>query len=165
MCARRGYFAVPDSNMTAEQRTAQLDEAIRSSLDSSELGLDVQVEPVDVSGIRKLKIQTKLDSTQLRLEEHSGVWTDNLDVAWAEYDSAGRSLGTVSQSISVKLSQQRREAISREGIIFSETVGVRSGAVEARLAVRDAGSGTIGSVNISLTRLFAAATTPQLPRK
>jgi VWFA-related protein len=163
--ARKGYYAVPDTTVTAAERTAQLDEAIRSSLDSSELGLEVTVDPVDVAGTRKLKVQTKVDSTQLHLEEHSGVWTDNLDVAWAEYDATGHSLGTVTQSISVKLSQQRRETIAREGIIFSETVDVQSGAVEARLAVRDGGSGAIGSVNIPLTRLFASVVTPQAQRK
>jgi VWFA-related protein len=159
--ARKGYYAVPDTTVTAAQRTAQLDEAIRSSLDSSELGLDVTVNPVDAAGTRKLKVQTKLDSAQLRLEEHSGVWTDNLDVAWAEYDSTGNSLGTVTQSINMKLSKERLDTIARQGITFSETVDVREGAVEARLAVRDGGSGAIGSVNIPLTRMFAATATPQ----
>jgi VWFA-related protein len=159
---RKGYYAVPDTTVTAAQGTAQLDEAIQSSLDSSELGLEVTVNPVDVSGVHKLKVQTKVDPAQLHLEEHGGVWTDKLDVAWAEYDAAGNSLGTVTQSISVKLSKERRQTIAIEGIIFSETVDVRSGAVEARLAVRDAGSGAIGSVNIPLTRMFAAAA--QLPK-
>ena len=77
------------------------------------------------------------------MEENGGVWTDKLDIAWAEYDATGQSLGSVTQSISVKLSQQRREAIAREGITFSETVDVKIGAVEARMAVRDAGSGAI----------------------
>jgi len=153
--ARKGYYAIPDSSATTEQASAQLDEAIRSSLDSSELKLEVSVEPVNVADPRQLKVQTKLDPAQLRMDEHSGVWTDKLDVAWAEYDSKGISLGTVTQSISVKLSQERRKSIAREGIIFTETVDVQSGAVEARLAVRDAGSGAIGSVNIPLTRLFA----------
>ena len=163
--ARKGYYAVPDTSVSASQRTAQLDEAIRSSLDSSELGLEVTVDPVDVGGTRKLKVQTKLDPSQLHLEEQGGVWTDNLDVAWAEYDSAGKSLGTVTQSISVKLSQQRRETIARDGITFSETVDVKSGAVEARIAVRDGGSGAIGSVNIPLTRMFVAEATPQFQKK
>ena len=163
--ARKGYYAIPDSTATTEQASAQLDEAIRSSLDSSELKLEVNVEPVNVSDPRQLKVQTKLDPAQLRMEEHSGIWTDKLDVAWAEYDSEGRSLGTVTQSISVKLSPERRKTIAREGIIFSETVDVRDGAVEARMAVRDGGSGAIGSVNIPLTRLFANAATPQSQKK
>jgi VWFA-related protein len=158
--ARKGYYAIPDSSATTEQASAQLDEAIRSSLDSSELKLEVSVEPVNVADPRQLKVQTKLDPTQLHMEEHSGAWTDKLDVAWAEYDSNGVSLGTVTQSISVKLSQECRKSIAREGIIFTETVDVQRGAVEARLAVRDAGSGAIGSVNIPLTRLFAGAVKP-----
>jgi len=163
--ARKGYYAVPDTTVTAAQRNAQLDEAIRSSLDSSELGLEVTVDPVDGSGMRKLKVQTKLDPAQLRMEENSGVWTDKLDVAWAEYDAAGNSLGTVTQSISVKLGKERRETIAREGIIFSETVDLRDGAVEARLAVRDGGSGAIGSVNIPLGRMFVATTATPVPKK
>jgi len=155
--ARKGYYAVPDTTVTQAQLTAQLDDAIRSSLDSSEIGLEVTVDPVDASGVRKLKVQTKLDPAQLRLEENSGIWTDKLDVAWAEFDSMGNSLGTVTQSISIKLGKERRETIAREGIIFSETVDLRDGAVEARLAVRDGASGAIGSVNIPLTRMFAAA--------
>jgi hypothetical protein len=153
--ARNGYYAVPDTTVTTAQREAQLDDAIRSSLDSSELRLELTVDPVETANPHQLKVRTKLDPTQLHMEENGGVWTDKLDVAWAEYDSTGRSLGTVTQSINVKLSEQRRELIAREGIVFSETVDVRDGAVEARMAVRDAGSGAIGSVNIPLTRLFA----------
>ena len=44
--ARNGYYAVPDSSMTTAQREAQLDDAIRSSLDSSELELEVTVDPL-----------------------------------------------------------------------------------------------------------------------
>jgi VWFA-related protein len=163
--ARKGYYAVPDTTVTAAQRSAQLDEAIRSSLDSSELGLEVTVDPVETANPHQLKVRTKLDPTQLHMEENGSVWTDTLDVAWAEYDATGKSLGTVTQSISVKLSQERREKIARDGITFSETVDVKSGAVEARMAVRDAGSGAIGSVNIPLTRMFVAGVTPQSPRK
>jgi hypothetical protein len=123
------------------------------------------VEPVNVADPRQLKVQTKLDPAQLHMEEHSGIWTDKLDVAWAEYDSEGRSLGTVTQSISVKLSPERRKTIAREGIVFSETVDVKSGAVEARMAVRDGGSGAIGSVNIPLTRLYAVSAPTQLQKK
>ncbi len=163
--ARKGYYAVPDTTVTAAERTAQLDQAIQSSLDSSELGLEVTVDPVDAAGTHKLKVQTKLDPAQLRLEENNGIWTDKLDVAWAEYDAAGNSLGTVTQSISVKLGKERREAIASEGIIFAETVDVQSGAVEARLAVRDGGSGAIGSVNIPLTRMFVSAAAAPAPKK
>jgi VWFA-related protein len=158
--ARNGYYAVPDTSVTTVQREAQLDDAIRSSLDSSELGLEVTVDPVETANPHQLKVRTKLDPTQLHMEENGGVWTDKLDVAWAEYDATGQSLGSVTQSISVKLSQQRRDIIAREGITFSETVDVKSGAVEARMAVRDGGSGAIGSVNIPLTRMFAAALVP-----
>jgi VWFA-related protein len=163
--ARNGYYAVPDITVTAAQREAQLDDAIRSSLDSSELGLEVTVDPVETANPHQLKVRTKLDPTQLHMAENAGVWTDKLDVAWAEYDATGKSLGTVTQSISVKLSKERREVIAQEGIVFSETVDVRDGAVEARMAVRDGGSGAIGSVNIPLTRMFAAGAAPQSPKK
>jgi VWFA-related protein len=163
--ARNGYYAVPDTSVSTAQREAQLVDAIQSSLDSSELGLEVTVDPVETANPHQLKVRTKLDPTQLHMEENGGVWTDKLDVAWAEYDATGHSLGSVTQSISVKLSRQRREAIAREGITFSETVDVKSDAVEARVAVRDGGSGAIGSVNIPLMRMFSAGVTPQSPRR
>jgi hypothetical protein len=43
----------------------------------------------------------------------------------------------------------------RNGVSFSGTVNLLKDTTEVRLVARDAGNGSIGTVNISVTNLFA----------
>jgi hypothetical protein len=54
----------------------------------------------------------------------------------------------------LNIPDQAHDKIKREGLVFNETIGLVDGAVELRLVARDTGTGSVGSVNIPLTRIF-----------
>jgi VWFA-related protein len=155
--SRKGYFATADTSTAPERATAQLAEAIRSPLESTDLGLDVNVEPVDVPGARQLKAKITLDAGQLRFQQQGKQWIDNIVEVWAEFDAAGKQVATHSQTINLSPKQDDYKRLLEKGLIFSETLSLSDDVTEVRLVVRDTGNGAIGSVNIPLSRLFAPA--------
>jgi len=163
--ARKGYFAVADSVSATERDAQKLADAIKSPLESTDLGFDVQADGFDVAGVRQLKVKISLDANQLRFQQQGARWTDNITEYWAQFDSEGQQVGTHSQTINLKPTQDTYKQLLQEGLGFSETVSIENNAAEVRLILRDAGNGAIGSVIIPLSRLFAPAPAAAQPEK
>ena len=157
--SRKGYFAIADTSTAVERETQQLAEAIRSPLETADLGVDVQLDAVDVPGARQLKTKITLDAGQLRFQQQGTRWTDNIVEVWAEFDAKGREVAKHSQTINLNPTQDDYKQLLQNGLSFSETLSLSDDVTHVRLVVRDAGNGAIGSVNIPLTRLFAPAPT------
>ncbi len=163
--SRKGYFAIADSTSAPEREAEQLAQAIRSPLESTDLGLDVQVDAVDVPGARQLKAKITLDAGQLRFQQRGARWTDNIIEVWAEFDAEGHQVASHSQTLNLSPTQDEYKQLIQEGFSFSETLSVAEKVTEVRLVVRDGLNGAIGSVNIPLTRLFASSATEPAPKK
>lgn len=161
---RRGYFAIQEASNDPAKTKALMADAVWSPLEATELGLDVQAEPVFVPGARQLKTEVRIKSGQLQFTKSGDTWRDDLELVWVELGTNGRSLGTISKTMNMNLLQNGYEEISRKGLSYSSTLALRDDAVEIRLVVRDSGSGTIGSVNIPLGRLFAPPRTAPAPK-
>ncbi len=155
--ARKGYYAIADTT-TAQLRDAQkLIDAIRSPIESTDLGFDVQADGVEVAGVRQLKVKISLDANQLRYQQENGRSSDSLSETWAEFNAEGKQVGEISKTIDLSRAQDEYKKLLEDGFTFSKTLVLAKDAVEVRLVLRDEGNGAIGSVIIPLARLFAAA--------
>jgi VWFA-related protein len=160
--ARRGYFAVIDNASAPKNDAERVADALQIPAESTDLAFDVQVEAVEVSGARQLKLKITLDPNQLRFRLQDGRWIDNITEYSAQFNSEGQQLSTNSQTINLKPSPDAYKLLLQQGLSFSETVPIENNATELRLVLRDAGNGVIGSVIIPLARLFpAVADQPQ----
>ena len=159
--ARKGYFAVTDTT-TAQQRDAQkLIDAVRSPLESTDLGFDVQADGFDVAGVRQLKVKISLDANQLRFRQENGWRSDSLTETWAEFNAEGQQVGQISKTIDLTRAESAYKQLLQDGFTYSKTLVLAKDAAEVRLILTDAGNGAIGSVIIPLARLFAAPPTAQ----
>lgn len=152
---RRGYFAIPDSANTETQRGRMMADAIHTTLESTDLGLDIEANPVDVPGARQLKAEVKVDASRMNFKQDGEHWTDNVELVWLELDITGRIVGNSTSTLRLNIPQQAYEELSKKGVSFSETLDLKNDAVVVRLVARDSGTGAIGSVNIPITRLFS----------
>lgn len=160
--ARKGYFAVADTASASEKDLEKIADAIKSPLESTDLGFDVQADGFDVAGVRQLKVTITLDANQLRFQQQDGQRTDSLSETWAEFNAEGKQVGEISKTIDLSRSEDGYKQLLQDGYTFSKTLVLAKDAVEVRLVLRDAGNGAIGSVIIPLARLFAPpATTTQ----
>jgi VWFA-related protein len=157
---RRGYFAIPESTPTPQEKMQMMAAAIWSPLEATELGLDVEVEPIDVVGARQVKTKIHVSPGQMRFAREGDKWTDLLDVVWVVAGKNGNALAKTSQPLRMALPQATYEAVIRDGLSFSGTIDIADDAMEIRVVARDNGTGAIGSVVVPITRLFAPARAP-----
>ena len=162
---RNGYIASPNEQHTADNSAHLLTAAARSSLEATELGLNVQINAVDAPGPKQVKVEVRVDPDRLHFEMNAGHWTDNVEVAWIELDADGNDIGHSARTMRLNIPDQTHDKVEREGLVFSQTIGLVDGCVELRLVARDGGTGALGSVNISLTRIFARASASLTPNK
>ena len=159
--ARKGYFAVTDTT-TAQQRDAQkLIDAVRSPLESTDLGFDVQADGFDVAGVRQLKVKISLDANQLRFNQQDGRRSDSLTETWAEFNAEGQQVGQITKTIDLTRGESAYKQLLQYGFTYSKTLVLAKDAAEVRLILSDTGNGAIGSVIIPLARLFAPPPTAQ----
>jgi VWFA-related protein len=152
---RNGYFASPAGAVDSNRQKEMLADAVKSPLESTGLGLNVEADPVDVPGARQLKARIHVSPSDLHFEEKDGKWMDAIEVIWVELDRQGRIMGSHAQTFQFSPTRDELQALLKNPFDLSETVDLSNGAAEMRVVVTDAGSGAIGSVNIPLTRLFA----------
>jgi VWFA-related protein len=161
---RMGYYALPDEPTTEDEKERLINTAEWSPLESTDLGIEVIVDPVAAASGREIQAQVRIASNQLRFEKTENHWKDSLEVVWVEIGPTGQSLGTIKKTVGLDVLQEAFDLLVSKGISFGQTLKVRDDAIELRLVIRDAGSGAIGSVNIPLTRLFAKAAATSAPK-
>ena len=152
---RRGYYALADPSSTPQQNEQLMADAAWSPLEATQLGLTVQVQPMEAAGAHQLKALARVKMRELRFEQSGDKWTDKLEVEWVLVGNTGRSLGTITKTLPLSYPQATYEAASGKDVAFTEVMKIMDTAVELRLVMRDTGSGNIGSVDIPLSRLFA----------
>jgi VWFA-related protein len=155
--ARRGYFALPDSTVPAKSAEEVMVEAGKNPLESEALGIDVQADAVATSGARQIKTQVKFDPAQLLLAKNADHWTDTVNVKWVQLAADGHVLASTSQTLNLNIPQADYESVLRKGVSFSGSVKLMNNATDVRFVARDAGNGSVGTVNISLDRLFPSS--------
>jgi VWFA-related protein len=152
---RLGYFALPDSTMTDEEKARLMTDAEWSPLEATDLALEVQANPIIATGGRELQVQVRIASNQLHFEQIDTHWKDSLDLVWVEAGPGGRPIGKITKTVGLDVPADSYDLLVTKGISFTETIKVSADAIEVRLVTRDNGSGAIGSVIIPVSRLFA----------
>jgi VWFA-related protein len=149
---RSGFFGVTEEDARPSQRTTaqQLMAAITSPFESGAVDLrltsifldDPQFGPFMRSFIY-------VDGRSLTFEEQpDGSHRASVDVLAMTFDDAGTPVDMRSRTESVAVRGDEYRRAVEQGLIFGINLPVKkSGAFQLRIAVRDAGSGLVGSAN------------------
>lgn len=154
---RRGYYAIPESTPTDAEKARMMTDAMWSPLEATELGMDVEVEPIDAGGVRQIKTKIIVTPGQMRFAHDGEHWTDQLDIVWVMADQKNNAISKTPKILRMNLPLDAYNVVMHDGVSFSGAVDVPENATEFRLVARDAGTGAIGSVIVPVNRLFAAA--------
>ena len=155
---KTGYYAVP-ANPDNEKRNELLtSDAIRSPLQMIDLGLEVHADAVSsTASERELKVNVRVDPFAMRFMKDGDRWNDGIEVVWVGLTPDGRILSRDKDTIELHPEQSGYNEIQHNGLSFSEHIRVGNESTELRLIVRDRNTGSIGSVNIPLTVVFAGS--------
>ncbi len=153
---RRGYFALPDVQVDQKQRDRILREAANSPLDDTGVGLNVRADVVDVPGARTLKTNIQIDSRDVSLQRENDRWNGALDVLLIQRGADGKDVASELKTFTMHLTASTHEEIMKKGLTLTRNLPIQPGAAQLRIVVRDTETGSIGSLTIPLSKLFAS---------
>jgi len=144
---RKGYFDFAEQPQDEKARKAELSDAVWSPMEASALGLVVQVQP-DASKPKSMNVFVKVDPHGISLQQQGNRWDGRLDLLFVQKDDRGGQFNGTSDTMELQLQQANYEKVSREGLIYKKTIEMAPQANQLRVVVRDAASGTVGTVTI-----------------
>jgi VWFA-related protein len=145
--ARRGYYA-PKGNGAPRDPDAPVREALASPFDLSGLPLRLAVYALEekARGRFRCLLVGEVDVRALGFREEEGRSLASVDLA---FTTVGRDGTTTehAQRVDMKLVAATREKLARDGYVATREVELPAGVHQARMVVRDAATGRIGSVS------------------
>jgi VWFA-related protein len=155
--ARKGYFAIREPSPSTQNVQAAIAQAAASPLDATEIGIRAEVHPVNVLGAQGLNVEIGFDLHQIRMEEKNGRWTGALDAGLVVLDSQDQILKGTQYAMQLSLPLARYQDLLKEGVVYKREIPLLPNATQVRVVLRDASSGSIGSVSIPLLKYLPRA--------
>jgi len=150
---RKGYFPLREVQQDAKSRRAQLASAAWSPLDATAVTLNARVNIVKDPPPDTMTIVTQVDVSTLRLEQKDDKWVGKVDLIFVQKDEQGRPMTGITDSVDLNLPRESYLKILKTGLIYQRSFPRNAKAESLRIAVRDAGSGSAGSVTVPLSQL------------
>jgi VWFA-related protein len=154
---RKGYFALPEAQITQEARKDAVHFAFYSTIDPAEIGLVVLASSSGVTGVRRLELRVKLDAHTLKFEPKDEKMTAGIDSFLVQRDAAGTVLSGLEDNFTLNVTNERYREFLAGGIGYSKDLTVDPKSTEVLFIARDPATNKVGAVHISLAKYFPPA--------
>ncbi len=146
--ARRGYYAPRKPLDAATQANEEIQQAMFSQDELSELPIDVHTQFFKLNNLdAKLSVLTHVDLRFVRFRKEEGRNLDNLTVVAALFDRDGKYIVGKQKLLQMRLRDVSLEQLTRSGITMKTSFDVKVGTYLVRLVVRDAEGALISALN------------------
>ena len=150
---RKGYFDTEEKPKDEKARHKELNDAVWSPIDASSLGLLVQLAPSPADHAGDLNVFVRIDPTAVGMTRNGDLHDAVVDVLFVQKDDHGRELKGRNDTLTMALKEDSYQKILKDGLVYHQYVPKEAMATQLRIVVRDASSGTIGSVTVPFKQL------------
>ena len=154
--ARKGYFALPEPNLTPQIRQAIIAQTATSPLEATGIGIIVRVRKDPAADAPALHAVLAFDPHEFNFVHTDGRWAADIDTVFIQLDDKNQVINALDETFHLKLQPETYQRLLREGITYTKVVPILPAAVEMRVILRDASNGNIGDVEVPLARYFPA---------
>jgi VWFA-related protein len=136
----------------AQREKIEKEKEIREGLGSlfplRGIPVEMAVDFLDLSaGNSGALINLHVDASQLDLRQVDGAHQGAFDMVMAVFDEKGKAAASFSERVSLNIKPERLELALKNGISYRRLMGLKPGFYQARVAVREEGSGRMGSAS------------------
>ena len=143
---RKGYVAAPIANDPNARQDALLQLA-RSPLPATGIGLMADLAP-NAARAGEVALTLRVDPGTVTLQKSGDNWVGVLDVLIVQSTPDGALFKTFGGAVNLNFADARRAVFMTEGLALTRTIALQPNAVQLRVLVRDAPTGTTGSLII-----------------
>lgn len=146
--ARRGYFAPRKPEDATEREKAEIEQAVFSQDEMSELPVEVHTQFFRLNDHdARLSVLTRLDLRLLRFRKEEGRNLNNLTVVTALFDRDGKCLAVREKRLEFRLRDTSLEKLVASGLNLRTSFDIKPGTYLVRQVVRDAEGGRLSGLS------------------
>lgn len=153
--SRTEFYVTPRIDDTPEVRRREIVDALASPVTYTGLHLNAHILPPSADstsapgGKKPIEIMLAIKGESITIDRANGN-AINLEVTTLAFDSNRKSIATMSQTISTKLSPQRMQKMLETGLGIPEKIDLPPGKYEVKFAVRDNLSQALGTISVPI---------------
>jgi hypothetical protein len=149
--ARKGYVRGPEPPAPSAT-TVALQQVLDAPLPMGGLPMTVFASPFKAAtpGKASVAVTVQVMGTDLKFEEKSGIFEDDLEIVTVAFDQHGKVHTADRQSIELKLKPQTHDVVSKSGFRVISRIEVPPGRYQVRVGAREISTNRMGSVHYDL---------------
>jgi VWFA-related protein len=155
---RKGYFAFADRSDAGAVVDVGLQDAAVSPLESTSLGVIVSGKAAGDLSARNVALRMGVDVKQFLLQESDNRHKGSLDLLFVQRSANGAVIAAEKQHVDLNFDAKEYESLSRTSMVLGKHLVILPQSEELRVLVRDAGSGSVGSVTMPVKTWFPGET-------
>ncbi len=159
---RKGYFDTAEAPSDEKAAQTELRDAVWSPLDATGTALVVAAKS-DLKDPKIVNIAVQVEAKSISLEPNGERWNGRLDILIVQKNDKGQQFDGKIERVELNLTRATYDKVVQSGFIFRSSVAMNPQAKQVRVIVRDAPSGTLGSITVPFSDV-ARATPPAEPR-
>ncbi|HEX6464553.1 MAG TPA: VWA domain-containing protein, partial [Vicinamibacterales bacterium] len=153
---RKGYFSLRPTAQTADRKKSDMRAAVWSPLESTAIPVAARVDFIDQAQ-QTINVFIQLDPSTVSFKKDGDRWKAVLDVAYVQKDEHGRvKAGGEVDNMSIALTEDNYRKLRQQPLIHQHRSARAAGATTLRIVVRDADTGSVGSVTVPMNKIGAA---------
>ena len=153
---RKGYFALKPLDNTAKTRQDESRAGVWSPLESTAVAMNVRADFIDQPEPNTLNLFVQIPPGAVAFQKEGDRWKAEVDLVYVQKDEQGRAQGEgVSESWSLALTDANYAKIAKDGLIRQRRIPRQPAATIVRIVVRDATTGSVGSLTIPFSQIQA----------
>jgi VWFA-related protein len=160
---RKGYFATPDPADKQAEAKAALDAAVWSPVESTAMGMQVTVNPMQPLSARTLEMAVGVDTREISFQQKDDRHQARLELLFLQLGPDGKFLNGENKALDLNLQDAKYQSLVQTGVFFVHHMPVLPETTVLRVVLRDTSSGAIGTVTIPVTKFLAAPASPSSP--
>jgi VWFA-related protein len=150
---RQGYYAQTEAVEELVGKKVDLESALLSPVDSTEVGITAGFDVTSASPRNILNAHLKLDPESLSMVKKGEGWAGQIEEMFVEFNEAGDQVGRQSDKKLFEITAAQKPKFDSIGMTLTQTIPMAAGAVRLRIIVRDTASGRTGSLTVPLNQV------------
>jgi hypothetical protein len=128
--------------------------AVWSPLESTAVAINARADFIDAPAPNTVTVFVQIDPATVSFRKEGDRWKAELDIVYVQKDDHGSLKGEgLTDRLSLALTDATYADVVKRGIIRQQRFPRQPGAVNLRIVVRDADTGSTGSVTVPFDRI------------
>lgn len=155
---RKGYFATAEPKDQTAENQENLDAAIRSPVEWTNLDVQVTLRTIDTAS-HTLTLQVAFDTHELQFTQKDGRQNGKMYVFFQQLGGGSKQITSEKETFDMNFKPETYEKLMQIGTKFSGQIVLAPDVVDLRVIGQDATSGAIGTLTIPIKQFLAARST------